>query len=410
MSDIAPAVPSSVSTGRRVALPLLAYAFVAIMLGTTLPTPMYALYAERMHFAVLTTTVIYATYAGGVLFALLAFGRWSDAVGRRPVLLAGVVFAVASAVAFLVADSVPVLLVGRVLSGLSAGVFTGTATAAVIEAASPRWRGRAAAVATVANIGGLGLGPLVAGLLVQYAPQPLHLAFAIHIAMAVLAGIAVFVVPETSSRTGRIGVQRLSLPPQTRPVFVVAGLAAFAGFSVTGLFAAVAPSFLANVVGVDNHAVAGAVAGSIFAASAATQVAAGKMAPPRALAYGCAILIAGMVMVAVSLHFSSLPGLIAAAVVSGVGQGMSFSRGLAAVAESTPADRRAEVNSTYFVVSYVAISLPVLGEGLAAQSWGLKTAGVSFAIAVAVLAAVCLVAILVQERRTRPETDRAAAI
>ena len=83
------------------------------MLGTTLPTPMYALYAEHMHFAVLTTTVIYATYAGGVLFALLAFGRWSDAIGRRPVLLAGVVFALVSAAVFLTADSVALLLVGR---------------------------------------------------------------------------------------------------------------------------------------------------------------------------------------------------------------------------------------------------------------------------------------------------------
>src|SRR5829696_3519222 len=107
----------------RFAFPLLAYAFAAIMVGTTLPTPMYALYAEHMHFAVLTTTVIYATYAGGVLFALLAFGRWSDAIGRRPILLAGVVSALASAAVFLVADSVPLLLVGRVLSGLSAGIF-----------------------------------------------------------------------------------------------------------------------------------------------------------------------------------------------------------------------------------------------------------------------------------------------
>ena len=86
-----------------------------------------------------------------------------------------------------------------------------------------------------------------------------------------------------------------------------------------------------------------------------------------------------MVILAVALHFSSLAGLIAAAVVSGVGQGISFSRGLAAVAERTPAERRAEVSSTYFVVAYVAISLPVVGEGLAAQRWGLRTAGVSFA-------------------------------
>ena len=386
-------------TKTRLAFGMLAYAFAAIMVGTTLPTPMYALYGEQMHFAVLTTTVIYATYAGGVLFALLAFGRWSDAIGRRPVLLAGVVFAVASAAVFLVAHSVSMLLVGRVLSGLSAGIFTGTATAAVIEAAPENWRTKAAAVATVVNIGGLGTGPLLAGLLVEYAPGPLHLSFIVHIVLALLAGAAVLIVPETSQRTGSIGVQRLSVPAEVRTVFVIAALAAFAGFAVTGLFTAVAPSFLSQVVGITNHAVAGLIACSIFAASAMAQVAARTMNPQRAVAIGCAILVAGMVILAVALHFSSLAGLIAAAVVSGIGQGISFSRGLAAVAERTPPGRRAEVSSTYFVVAYVAISLPVVGEGLAARRLGLQTAGVTFAIAVAILSIVCLAAILVQEAR-----------
>lgn len=371
------------------------------MVGTTLPTPMYALYGQQMHFAVLTTTVIYATYAGGVLFALLAFGRWSDAIGRRPVLLAGVAFALASAAVFLAADSVGMLLVGRVLSGLSAGVFTGTATAAVIEAAPERWRTRAAAVATVANMGGLGVGPLLAGVLVQYAPAPLHLSFIVHIVLAALAGLAVVIVPETSQRTGRIGVQRVAVPAEVRAVFAVASLAAFAGFAVTGLFAAVAPSFVAQVVGIGNHAVAGLIAGSIFFASATAQIAARNLEAQRAVAVGCAILVAGMVILAVALQLSSLTGLVAAAVVAGIGQGISFSRGLAAVAERTPSDRRAEVSSTYFVVAYVAISVPVIGEGLAAQHWGLQTAGVAFAIAVAIMSAACLVGILVLEARQR---------
>jgi MFS family permease len=368
---------------------------------------MYSLYGDQMDFSVLTTTVVYASYAGGVLFALLVFGRWSDAIGRRPMLVAGVVSALASAVVFLLADSVSLLLIGRVLSGLSAGVFTGTATAAVIEAAPPTWRARAAAVATIANVGGLGAGPVVAGLLVQYAPYPLHLSFALHIALALLAGIAVLVVPETSQRIGRIGLQRLSVPAEVRPVFVVAGLAAFAGFSVTGLFMAVAPSFVADVVGIDNHALAGLVAASIFAASAVAQIGARGTAPQRAVAIGCGVLVLGMAIVVVALYFSSLTGLVAAGLVAGVGHGMTFSRGLAAVVEHTPAQRRAEVSSTYFVVAYVAISLPVVGEGLAAREWGLRTAGVSFAIAVAVLAVICLLAILVQEargsRRTRVE-------
>jgi MFS family permease len=383
----------------RYTIALLGYAFTAIMIGTTMPTPMYATYAEQMDFTVFTTTVIYATYVVGVLTALLLFGRWSDAIGRRPMLLAGAAAALASAAVFLTADSIPVMLVARVLSGFSAGVFTGTATAAILEAAPPALRTRAAAIATVANMGGLGLGPLVAGVLVEYAPHPLHLSFIVHIVLVVLAVIAVLAAPETSARAGRIGVQRLSVPPQTRAVFVVASTAAFAGFAVTGLFAAVAPSFVHGILGIGNDAVAGATASVVFAGSAAAQLFAGRIPPARAVALGCAILVVAMLMLAVSLYAASMPGLIVSAVVAGAGQGISFSRGLAAVSERTPAERRGEVSSSYFVVAYVAISIPVIGVGLAAQNWGLKPAGVTFSLAVAVLAALCLVGVLWQERR-----------
>ncbi|BDX30763.1 MFS transporter [Mycobacterium antarcticum] len=392
--------PQITSTRQRFGFALLAYAFAAIMLGTTLPTPIYALYAERMNFSVLTTTVVFSTYAVGVLAALLLFGRWSDAIGRRPVLLAGAGFALASAVVFLFADDVPLLLVGRVLSGLSAGIFTGTATAAIVEAAPADQRDRATSIATIANIGGLGSGPILAGVLVQYAPHPLQLSFVVHIVLVVLAVGAVLMAPETSARTGRIGLQRLSVPAEVRPVFVTAATAAFAGFSVTGLFMAVVPAFVKSVIGIDNHAVAGLVASSIFIASAIAQLAGRRIPPRKAIAVGCGILVVGMATLAVALHVSSLALLVVAAVVAGIGQGISFSRGLAAVGELVPAERRAEVSSTYFVVAYVAISVPVVAEGFASQHLGLSTAGVSFAIATAVLAAICLVAIVLQERRT----------
>lgn len=392
--------PKPTPVRQRFGFALLAYAFAAIMVGTTLPTPMYALYSDRMHFQVLTTTVIFSTYAVGVLAALLVFGRWSDALGRRPVLLAGAGFALASGVVFLFADDVPLLLLGRVLSGLSAGVFTGTATAAIVETSPPEQRDRATSIATVANIGGLGAGPLLAGVLVQYAPDPLRLSFGVHIALVVLGVAAIIAAPETSSRTGTLGLQRLSVPAEMRPVFVTAATAAFAGFSVTGLFMAVVPTFVRSVMGIENHAVAGLVASSIFVASAIAQLLARRIPPRRAVAIGCAILVVGMVVLALALHLPSLPLLVVAGVVAGVGQGISFSRGLAAVAELAPADRRAEVSSTYFVVAYVAISVPVIAEGFASQHLGLRTAGVSFAVATAVLAAVCLVAIMMQERRS----------
>lgn len=385
----------------RLAFPLLAYAFAAVMIGTTMPSPMYALYAERLHFAVLTTTVVFATYAAGVLAALLVFGSWSDAVGRRPVLFAGIGFAVISGIVFLLADSVTVLLVGRVLSGLSAGLFTGTATAAVIEAAPAAWKGRAAAVASMANIGGLGVGPLVAGALVQYGPQPLQLSFVLHLFLLALAAVAVAVVPETSERSGRIGFQRLAIPREARAVFVPAAIAAFCGFAVMGLFNAVVPTFVAHEIGIPNHFLGGFMVTTIFGASAATQLLAVRIAPRRAVAVGSAVLIVGLAVLAAALYFASLPALIIAGAVAGVGQGISFGRGLAAIAESTPQERLAEVSSTYFVVAYVGISLPVIGDGFVARLWGLRDAGVAFAIAAAVLVSLCLALILWTESRSR---------
>lgn len=383
----------------RLAFPLLTYAFAAVMIGTTMPSPMYALYAEHLHFDVLTTTVVFATYAAGVLIALFVFGSWSDAVGRRPVLFAGIAIAAISGAVFLIADSVPLLLAGRLLSGLSAGLFTGTATATVIEAAPAAWKGRAAAVAAMANIGGLGLGPLVAGALVQYAPAPLHLSFVVHLVLLALAAVAVALVPETSECRGRIGFQRLSVPREARAVFVPAAIAAFSGFAVMGLFNTVVPSFVAHDIGLPNHFLSGFMVTTLFGTSAVTQLLAIRIPPGRAVAIGSAILIVGLVMLAAALYFAALPLLIAAGVVAGVGQGISFGRGLAAIAERTPQGRLAEVSSTYFLIAYVGISLPVIGDGLAARVWGLRDAGIGFALATAALVTLCLVLILWTEKR-----------
>jgi len=208
---------------------------------------------------VVLLTVIYAVYAVGVLAALLAVGRWSDTLGRRPMLAAGLGFAVLSGVFFLASGGVWQLLVGRLLSGVSAGIFTGTATVALIEMAPKHWRGRAAYVATGANIGGLGLGPLLAGLAVQYLPWPLHLDFLVHIGLAVIAAMLVAMVPETVDVQpgARPQLQRLAVPAQVRATFVSASIAGFAGFAVLGLFTALSPRLLSDVLGVRNHAVEG---------------------------------------------------------------------------------------------------------------------------------------------------------
>lgn len=381
---------------RRLAFWLVAYAFAATMLGTTLPTPLYSIYQVRLGFSELMVTVIYSTYAVGVIAALLAFGSWSDQVGRRRVLLGGIALSAASAIVFLVAGGLPALFIGRVLSGLSAGIFTGAGTVAVIELAPEQQRKRATFVATAANMGGLGCGPLLAGLLAQYAPLPLRLCFIVDLALLLVAAFGIWFAPETVTipANPELRLQRLSIPEQVRDAFVPAVISGFAAFAVFGFFTAVAPAVLSHLLKQSNHALAGVVVFVLFLASPLGQFALDWVARERALMTGCIILIGGVGFVAGSIAIASLGMLLLGAVVTGFGQGMVFRAGLADITAVIPEGQRAEVTSAFFVILYVAISIPVVGVGVTSRFAGLRVAGIGFAIAVAILIVIALLMLL----------------
>jgi len=377
-----------------------AYVFLITMTGTTLPTPLYAIYQAEWGITPLASTVVFATYAVGVILALVLLGRSSDVAGRRPLLALGLVFSALSAGVFLLADGLGWLLVGRLLSGLSAGVFTGTATTALVELAG-RTRGgpsrrTASLIATAVNMLGLGAGPLLAGVLAEWAPAPLRTPYVVHLLLLVPAAVGLWRLPETVRPTGafRITPLRPTVPAVVRPAFVAASLAGFAGFATLGLFTAVEPRFLAQVLGVESHAAAGVVVCAIFVASTLAQVASARVTSRTALPVGCAALVLGMALVVTSLLTSDLAVLVVGSVVAGAGQGTSFRAGVEAVTSRAPAESGAAVVSTLFVVLYVAISLPVVGVGLLAAAGGIVQAAVVFAVVVAVLALLAVVRLL----------------
>ncbi|MFJ5062098.1 MFS transporter [Streptomyces nigra] len=384
-----------------------AVVFAVGMAGTTLPTPLYGLYREEIGFSQFLITVIFAVYAVGVIVALLLAGNFSDVLGRRPIIFTALVLSVLSALCFLFEDGLPLLFVGRVFSGFAAGLLSGAATAAITELARPDERARAAFAATAANMGGLGCGPLLAGILAEYAPHPLRLPFLVHIGMLAVAMVLVAALPESVHRPvprPPLRPEGMVVPPQTRSVFVPAGLASFAGFSVLGLFTAVAPSFAAQYLGVDNLAVAGAIVLTVFLASTAGQLM-GRTGPGRALPLGCAILIAGCVLIGTSLLAESLGVLIAGAAVAGIGQGMSFRASVAGVARAAPDEQRGATISALFVAAYVGISLPVVGIGALSVPLGLRSAGLIFVGCVIVVAAAVTVHLVRRSGVTEPRTD-----
>ncbi|MDE1195676.1 MAG: MFS transporter [Pseudomonas sp.] len=369
-----------------------AAALLIAMVGTTLPTPLYAIYQQRLGFDASWLTIIFSIYAAGVIAALLAVGSWSDQLGRRPMLLAGLLMGAISAVIFLCTDSIGGLLIGRLFSGFSAGIMTGTATVAVIELA-PKTFKNATLMATAANMLGLGLGPLLAGFTSQHLADPLHLVFYVHLALLLLAALGVAVIRETVQRPPqlKLGIQKPSVPASVRSVFISASIAGLAGFSVAGLFTSMVPSVMIHIMDVHGGLLIGAVIGLFFVASILGQASLQWLPKSLHMSLGCVGLIIGMICLGLSIATAQLLLLVLAGLLAGIGQGMILRAGMGAVTASSPPHQKAAVTSAFFVVLYVSISVPVVAVGFSVQVFGLPHVGEFFASLVAVVALLAMI-------------------
>lgn len=386
--------------GRRRGFVVATFAFLAVMVGTTMPTPLYPIYEADLGFGSATVTAVYAAYAVGVIAALLLLARASDVLGRRRLMVTAILVSAASSVVFATSPDLAWLYLARVVSGVSAGIVATTGTVYLVELAAPDEQTRAALVATVVNMLGLGLGPVIAGVLSEVAPAPLTTPYVAHLALLAVAALGLLTAPEVVATPG--GSWR-PLPPtvaaQARAVFVPVAIAGFAAFATLGLVAAVTSGILAQVLGYTDRALTGGVVFTMFLSSVISQLTLRGVATRPALRVGCALLAVGVGVLGLSLPLTSLPLLVAGLAVSGVGQALCFRAGVAALAAQSPPQLRARTVTSFFLVAYVGISAPVVAVGLASRSIGLPRAAETFSVVVAVMAVAALALQLVVTRR-----------
>jgi MFS family permease len=177
------------------------------------------------------------------------------------------------------------VLVARVVSGAAIATLVAACAAWLAElapgghAVASRWSG-------AAQMFGLGLGPLLAGALAQWAGAPLRVPYAVQLALLALAAGIVLRLPETvpaalrSAAAGRPG-GLARVPPEARAAFARVAPGVFGAFAVQGFFAALTSSFLRAELGIEDPAVIGVTAFVVFAATAAAGLARGRSAPPR---------------------------------------------------------------------------------------------------------------------------------
>lgn len=349
-------------------------AILALAYGGNHFSVLLLLYRAREGYTSVEVDLLFALYVLGIIPGFLVAGPLSDRFGRRPLLIAGVLLGcLASVVLAAGAGSVPVLGIGRLVSGVSVAIAMVVGSSWIKELSADAPASAAARRASLTLTAGFGAGPAVSGLLAQVAPAPTLLPYVVHVVLTVAAGVPLLGATET--RPERAGERRplladLGIPGRMRARFlgVVVPGAPWV-FGCAGLAFAVTPALVAGQVGAGAVLYATLLAVVTLACGAAVQpfaVRIGAATGGRQLVVGLGLVLLGVLLVALEAVLR-VPALgVPIAAVLGAAYGLSLVSGLTEVQRMARPEDLAGVTAVYYSVTYVGFVFPVALAALTA--------------------------------------------
>jgi hypothetical protein len=274
-----------------------------------------------------------------------------------------------------------------------------TLGATLVDLNPPHSPGRAGLVNGVAPISGLAIGALGCGALVQYAPAPTHLVFAVLFVGMVFAGVAIARTPESSGRRpGAIAslIPILGIPARLRPdVFALLPIIV-ASWALGGLYLSLGPSVAASLFGLRNHLIGGLVVSLLCGAGALTAFMLRTWPTSRVLAIAAILLSGGTGLTLVGIEGRVVALAAVGTIIAGVGFGASALASFGTLARIATPGERSELLAVALVMAYLAFSLPAIAAGFATTLFGLHATTVVYSLGIVALG---LIALAAQRRR-----------
>ncbi|HEY5304226.1 MAG TPA: MFS transporter [Acidimicrobiales bacterium] len=337
---------------------------VTFLATSSAPTPLYTTYQSQWGFSDQMVTMVFGVYALALLVTLLSAGRLSDHLGRRRVILVGIVVQILAVATYVDAHSVTTLLVARVIQGVATGVTLGAVGAAMLDIDA---RSGAVANSTAPGVG-TASGAVISSFTVQWLPAPTRLIYLIFVGILVTQLLWVTRLPETSPRhRGAWGsmIPQLTIPLQTRRPLLSAAPVLFAVWALAGFFGSLGPSLIAQLVHSQSVVAGGAGLGVLAGVAAVTTYVLRQWPATRVMVTGTLALSAGVAVVILGVATSSWVVFFAGTTISGVGFGAGFQGGMRLVAPLAHPDQRAGVLAVLYMISYLAMGVPAVLAGTA---------------------------------------------
>lgn len=322
-------------------------------------------------------------------------GRLADRRGRRFVMLIGMVLFGSSVAGYVVAGSIWLMVVMRLLTGAGAAFFFVGAATAVTDLAPEARRGEAISFFSLSLYAGVGAGPVLGEVAVS--ASGFDLAWWLIVAASVLALALALPVPDTRPPERDEGPMRIA-----HPAAIVPGLVILASIWGMAGFFAFTPLYVEELGLSDSRFVFLLFSGVVllirgFGAKIPDRLGPGRAARSALVASAVALLVIGT--------FDTTPGLLIGTAILGVGVALAFPALMTmTVASAPPAERGAAVG-TFSAFVDLAFGVGPLTLGFVAEAAGLRS--VYFAAAGVAFLGLVMLAVRRQRRRRgrRPEPE-----
>jgi MFS family permease len=379
-------------TGPSWGVLLLSSTLLTFLVASSAPSSVYHLYQAQWHLSSGMITVVYGVYCLSVLAALLTIGSVSDHIGRRPVILTALGIEALSMAVFCRADGVTALLIARLLQGLATGMATSTLGAALLDISHKR---ATVVLISAGPLVGMAVGTLGTSLLVEFLPAPTRTVYLLLLAALLAQTLATLFLPETGVRKpGALASIRQGprVPRPVRRTLLLIAPVFVAVWALGGFYLALGTRLAQNVTGSESVIVGGLTVFALAFTGILPMLVIRRMAPADLMRAGALVLAVGMAVVLVGVHLRSSTLFFAGDVLAGAGFGPAFQGGVGAVVRIATAEERARLMASIYVITYLAMCVPVVAAGFLCERYGLIPTATWFGICLIALTLSALVA------------------
>ncbi|MEH6500693.1 MAG: MFS transporter [Pseudoalteromonas distincta] len=383
-------------------------AIFTTIFASNLPTPLYSFWQARWGFSSTALTAVFSIYVLGVVATLLTLGSLSDKLGRRQMMVPGLLFILGGAVTFMLAEGIYGLGIARILTGIGTGIVTGAASAALVELEPNENWTRAATLSALFFTLGAFAGPTVSSLALFFGSGADIWPFMLVVALATGTIILLLTAPwpahigqrQSNFRLRAWRPTTIKLPRELLGAFVFAAATICLAWSTGSLYASLGPSLAMNLTGISDRAVAGLFAAAWQLMAGFSQFACQRQPLNRLLIAGPSILIVGLMIMAASVLLSS-PGLFAlATLATATGAGATGVVAIASISQVAPPAERGGIISAFYLMAYLTMASVVLGVGFTSDLIGFGTTVLGFTTLISLAALALMISAVRSGRAT----------